>query len=388
MEFFPYSKQSIDENDVQAVSQAITGNLLTRGSHVREFEEAIARYTGASYAVAFSSGSTALICAYKAAGITASDQILSTPNTFIASIAPGTELGATPVFIDIDRKNGNMDLNLVKENIHYQSTRGKLFVVPVHFSGIAVDVPLLDSYIRNEKVIIIEDAAHALGSVYPNGKKIGCCSHSLMTVFSFHPVKQITTGEGGMVTTNDPDIFHKLQVLRNSGIEREQKYLIGKEAPWYYEVQTTSSNYHLNEMEGALGLSQLKRIDRFIAKKRSLVKRYRKNLDGIGGIKLFDAKYDPQTAYHLFVVQIDMEKFGLTKTQLMNTLKDKNIGTQYHYIPLYRMPCYKYMGEISDYFQEMEIYYKQALSFPLYYELSEENVDYICNTLKDILRIS
>lgn len=388
MEFFPYSKQSIDESDVLAVTQAMKGSLITRGSYVREFEEAIARYTGAAYAVAFSSGSTALICAYKAAGIKSTDQILSTPNTFIATIAEGTEEGATPVFIDIDRGSGNMDLNLIKENLQFQSSRGKQFVVPVHFAGIAVDVPLLDSFIKDNKVLIIEDAAHALGSVYPNGQKVGCCSHSLMTVFSFHPVKQITTAEGGMVTTNDPEMYHRLQVLRNSGIEREQKYLIGKEAPWYYEVQVLSSNYHLNELEAALGLSQLKRIESFIAKKRILIKRYRKHLEGLPGIKLFDAKFDSKTAYHLFVVQIDMDKYGTSRTQLMNDLKNKNIGTQYHYIPLYRMPCYSYMGEISEYFPEMESYYKQALSFPLYYDLTEENVDMICKTLKEILAIS
>ncbi|KAF3362195.1 hypothetical protein PHSC3_001261 [Chlamydiales bacterium STE3] len=387
MDFFPYAKQSIDENDLQAVSKSLMAPVITRGSRVKEFEERIARYVGASFAVAFSSGSTALAGAYKAAGMNASDQIIVTPNTFIATVAAGTELGAKPLFIDINRSSGNMDLNLIKNNLEHQSTRGKLFILPVHFSGIAVDIPLLDKSIKTSKVTIIEDAAHALGSYYPNGKKVGSCCSSLMTIFSFHPVKQITSGEGGMVTTNDPEMYHRLQVIRNSGIVREQKYLKGKEAPWYYEVVIPSNNYHLTEMQAALGISQLKKIESFIAKRRQLVKRYRSNLEGLPGIKLFDKKYDSQSAYHLFVVQIDETRFGISKTMLMSELKRKNIGTQYHYLPLYKMPCYSYMGDISEYFPEMEKYYREALSFPLYYELTEENVDYICDSLKKILKI-
>lgn len=387
MEFIPYSKQSIDESDILSVTQALKGPLITRGPKVREFEEAIARYTGASFAVAFTNGSTALMAAYKAISMGIYDHMIATPNTFIATVAAGTELGARPIFVDIDRNNGNMNLSQVKENLHFQSSRGKLFLTPVHFAGIAVDIPHLDPFIKSDKVFVIEDAAHALGSYYPNGKKVGSCCNSLMTILSFHPVKQITTGEGGMVTTNDPEMYHRLQVIRNSGILREQKYLQGKEEPWYYEVHNTSSNYHMNDIQAALGLSQLKRIDRFIEKKRSLVKRYRKHLQNISGIQLFDEKYDASTAYHLFVVQIDMEKFGTSRTQLMNALKEKHIGTQYHYIPLYRMPCYHYMGEIHEYFPEMETYYKQALSFPLFYDLAESDVDYICQTLKSILKI-
>lgn len=388
MNFLPYSKQSIDDNDVESVANALKAPLITRGDKVKEFEEKVARYVGASYAVAFSSGSTALTAAYRAAGMNASDQLIVTPNTFIATVAPGTELGAKPVFVDIDRNSGNIDLSKIEPNLSHTSTRGKLFILPVHFSGIAVDIPKLDGRIANCNTIVIEDAAHAIGSRYPNGSKVGCCSHSLMTIFSFHPVKQITTGEGGMVTTNDPEIYHRLKVIRNSGIEREQKYLQnGQESPWYYEVHQPSSNYHLTEMQAALGISQLKRIHQFIEKKYRLVKRYRSHLQGLDGIRLFDQKYDDWTAYHLFVVQIDHQRYSISKTQLINELRKRQIGSQYHYIPIYRMPCYSYMGDISSYFPEMEGYYRDAISLPLFYDLSEQDVDYICKSLTEILNI-
>lgn len=383
---FPYAKQSISADDIQAVSVALQAPLITRGPKVQEFEEAIARYVGAEHAVAFSNGSTALKAAYTAAEMGPDDKLIATPNTFIASVGPGTEMGASPVFVDIDRNSGNMDLNHVKENLDYKTTRGKLFILPVHFSGIAVDLKALDAEIKSPKTFVIEDAAHALGSCYSDGQKVGCCAYSLMTIFSFHPVKQITTGEGGMVTTNDPEMARRLKLIRNNGIERDPSYLKGKPAPWYYEVQKISTNYNFTDFQAALGLSQLSRLDAFVDKRRRLVKRYRKNLKGLNQVKLFDEKYDALTSYHLFVAQIDFESLRLTKTEFMEKLQKKGVGSQYHYIPLYRQPCYSYVGDISSYFPEMETYYKQALSLPLYYDLQESDVDIVCDVLTKAMK--
>lgn len=386
--FIPYGHQSITEEDVAAVAAALRKDPITRGLNVEAFERAIARYVGAEYAVAFSSGSTALTAAYRAADVKKGDRVLSTPNTFIASTAPASLRGADVVFVDIDRKSGNIDLEKLKPNLDFKSIKGKLFIAPVHFAGIAVDMQALHEAATASNIVIIEDAAHALGSSYPDGKKVGCSSYSDMTIFSFHPVKAITSGEGGMITTNDPELYRKLRFYRNSGIEREDDQLqLARSEPWYYEVQEFSSNYHMTEMQAALGLSQLSRLDSFVAKRRALVNRYRQLLTGKPHIRLFDASYDSLTAYHLMVVQIDYYAIGKSRTEVMQRLKEAGIGSQLHYIPLYRHPCYRNeIGEIEEYFPEMEGYYDQALSIPLFYDLTFEDVDRIAKVLLTICK--
>jgi UDP-4-amino-4,6-dideoxy-L-N-acetyl-beta-L-altrosamine transaminase len=206
-----------------------------------------------------------------------------------------------------------------------------------------------------------------------------------MTVFSFHAIKTMTTGEGGCVTTNDEKLYHRLQKIRNSGIERE-KLTQGTKSPWYYEVQELSGQYNMTEMQAALGLSQLKRLDAFIEKRKKLVKYYRQHLAETPNVRLFDAAYDDRTCNHLMCLQIDFEACKTTRTELVQALRDMGIGTQYHYIPLYRHPLVaKVTGDLTEQYPEMEAYYKQALSFPFYYDLEESDVKYICDTLKKLL---
>lgn len=386
--FIPYAKQSIDDADILAVGQALQGSVITRGPTVEAFEEAIASYCGAKYAVAFNSGTTALIAACHAAGITSNDRLLTTPNTFIATAGAGIHYRATPVFIDIDRTTGNIDLNLLELNLNQASSRGRTVVMPVHFAGIPVDMELLDSMIRNPETLVIEDAAHAFGSTYKDGQRVGCCAWSQMTMFSFHPAKTITTGEGGAITTNDDDLFHRLRRFRNNGIEREAGRLVGKAAPWYYEVQEITNNYNFTDFQAALGLSQMGRLDAFIEKRRALVRRYREQLRECPHVLLFTDQYDERTAFHLFVAQIDFAALRTTRELVMKKLQEKGIGTQVHYIPLYRHPVFqKTAGDIGEYFPEMEGYYAQALSLPLYYELTVEDVDRIVIELKSALGI-
>ena len=387
--FLPYARQCVDEADIQSVATALRGEIITRGSHVEAFEKAISHYCRSKYAVAFSNGTTALMATYFAAEVTSYDRVISTPNSFIATVLPAIQLGIYPHFIDIDRSTGSFDLELLKQGLDFKSTRGKLVVLPVHFSGIAMDMQALyRTLYRCPEVVVIEDAAHALGSSYPTGEKVGSCVRSDMTIFSFHPAKTITTGEGGMVTTNDANLYHRLQLFRNNGIEREAHYLEGIANPGYYEVKSVTGNFHLTDFQAALGLSQLSKIDLFIKKRRKLVKLYRELLKDVPGILLLTDRSDRHTAFHLFVVQIDCAYYSITRETLMKQLEERNIGTQVHYIPLYRHPVLtcKKQADRKDYFPCMEDYYAQALSLPLYYELTEKDVRRICSELKNCLK--
>lgn len=374
-----YARQSIDASDIEAIVQSLKGEFITRGPKVKEFEESLSKYCDAQYAVVMNSGSTALEACYFAADAGPADRLITTPNTFIATISRGVDRGMTPVFIDIDRNNGSFSLEQLEYNLDFQSTRGREFIVPVHFAGIAIDMKRLSDSLKNPNSVVIEDAAHALGSLYPSGEKVGSCAYSDMTILSFHPAKTITTAEGGAVLTNDPILYEKLISFRNNGIKRKSH--------WEYDCEALTGNYHFTEMQGALGVSQMKRLPEFINKRRALVKRYRELFKDFDGIKLFTDAQDDYTAFHLMVIQIDSEKYSFDRTELIEKLKQKNVGTQYHYIPLYRFSVLKkQFGDLEEYFPEMEKYYKEALSLPLYYDLELKDVDRIVETLKLILR--
>lgn len=385
-DYIPYARQNISKEDIEAVHQALSQPFITRGPFVEAFEKEVANYCGAQYAVAFSNATAALRAAYHAAEVSAPDRVITSPNSFIASIGPGIQSSATPIFVDIDRSTGNLNLEQVALNVNQQQSKGKTVVVPVHFSGIPVDVQALDASISDYRTVIIEDAAHAMGSSYKDGSKVGSCLSSQMTVFSFHPAKTMTTGEGGMVTTNDAELCHRLQLYRNNGIEKDPLYLDQTDYPGYYEVNFLSGNYHLTDIQAALGLSQLKRLDQFIEKRKQLMELYRSKLSCFEHVRLFSPSPDLSIAYHLCVVQIDFAAYKKTRKAVMEGLHRMGIGTQMHYIPLYRHPFFtKSAGDISEYFPEMEKYYSQALSLPLYYDLNEQDIDKVVLSLKKFL---
>lgn len=385
--YIPYAQQSISKEDIQAVQASLSHPMITRGPLVETFEKEIASYCDAKYAVAFNSGTSALMAAYYAADVGPNDRVITTPNSFVATIGPGIQRQATPIFVDIDRNTGNFNLDHVAFNINKPQSKGKTVVVPVHFSGIPVDIEALDASIADYRTVIIEDAAHALGSCYKDGSKVGSCPWSQMTVFSFHPAKTMTTAEGGMVTTNDPNLHHRLQQYRTNGIERNPAYLHQSAAPGYYEVQFLSGNYHFTDMQAALGISQLKRLDSFVEKRKKLTDLYREKLADIEHLRLLSPSQKLKIGYHLCVVQIDFNAYRTTRTAVMEALHHMGIGTQVHYIPLYRHPFFtKSAGDISDYFPEMEAYYSQALSLPLYYDLSEQDVERVIDRLKSTLK--
>lgn len=385
--FLPYAKQSIQQEDIQAVAESLKEEWITRGLPVQSFEQAIAEYCQVPYAVAFNSGTSALMAAYFAARLTPFDRVISTPNTFIATVGAAIQMGIRPIFVDIDRSTGNLDLNQLSQHLHFQSTRGRPFIVPVHFSGLAVDMAKLDHQIYHPDTIVIEDAAHAFGSLYPSGEKVGSCVFSHMTIFSFHPAKTLTTGEGGVVTTCDPELYHRLQLFRNNGIEHSPPYLVQQPpAAGYYEVHAITGNFNFTSFQAALGLSQLKRVEDFISKRRQLVKRYRHHLGHVPHLKLFTDQHDAYTAFHLLVVQIDFNAYKKRRKDVMKALHEKGIGSQIHYIPLYHHPIlHRSTEEEGLRYPEMENYYQQALSLPLYFDLNESDVDHICHELLTIL---
>ena len=383
--FLPYTRQSIDSSDIEAVAEALKADIITRGTRVEEFEKTMASYFGVGYAVAFNSGTAALCATCFAAEVGKFDRILTTPISFIATVSSPMSRGATPVFIDIDRNTGNFNLDQLKTNLEYQTTRGRNIIMPVHFSGIPVDMQQIDHMIKEPNTVIIEDAAHALGSTYSDGQRVGSCAFSDMTIFSFHPAKTMTTGEGGMVTTNNPRYYERLLQYRNNDLIKNPEH----PEPWFYEVKEISGNFNVTEMQAALGLSQFKRLDSFIAKRRELVALYREKFKHLTSIRMFTPEFDAHTAFHLCVLQIDFEGCQTDRATVMKKLNEKGIGTQVHYIPLYKQPLLaQRFGDVSSQFPETEAYYATALSIPLYYDLTTEDVERVVKTLSEVLSIS
>lgn len=357
-QFLPYGSQSIDKSDIEAVSAVLKGDWITRGPKVREFEEAIASYCDAKYGVAFTNCSHGLWAAYKAAGVSEGDRFLTTPNSFVSTTSGALQMGGQPIFIDIEEETGNLSLEQLSCNLNVSLTRGKEVIVPVHFGGVPVDMERVDGMIRSPETVVIEDAAHAFGSCYEDGSRVGSCSYSSMTVFSFHPVKNITTGEGGVVTTNSEELYEKLKCLRDSGRQG-------------IDVVELSSNYHMTEFQAALGLSQLKRVDKFRKKREQLVSLYCEKLAEHPLVTPM-TQPSPNVFHNLFVVKVEGEDRG----ELMADLKEKGIGTQVHYRPIYHHSLIKNVrGDLSSYFPAMESYYEKALSLPLFVGMEEEDVE-------------
>lgn len=385
--FLSYGKQDIDEHDIAAVNRVLRSEIITRGPVVEKFEQVVAHYCGARYAVAFNSGSSALAAAYHAIELDIYDRVLLPANTFIASASPVFHAKATPIFVDIDQESGNICLEALEAALQEPHSRGRTIVLPVHFAGNAVDMQRLEKLLNKSDMVVIEDGAHALGSSYPSGEKVGCCAYSAMAIFSFHPVKNITTGEGGMVVTNDEELYLKLRRYRDNGVEREPLRFKGEERDlWSYEVQEVTGNYHLTAFQAALGTSQMQRLESFIAKRKELVAAYHSLLADQPAVKMLKTAPDA-TAFHLSVALIDFPNLSLSRQELMMKLKEKGIGSQVHYIPLYHHPYFiEKWGDVREYFPSTEDYYSKTLTLPLYFQLTVDQVEYVVSTLLELLQ--
>ena len=377
--YIPYGRQWIDDDDIKAVIEVLKSDYLTTGPKIEEFEEKFAAYVGAKYAVAVANGTAALHAACFSAGISPGDEVITTPITFAASANCVLYQGGKPVFADVDPETYNISVEEIKKKI----TKKTAAVIPVHFSGQPCDMEEIYEIARENNLIVIEDAAHALGATY-KGEKIGNCRFSDMTVFSFHPVKHITTGEGGMITTNDKELYEKLKLFRTHGITKEpDRYIRKTDESWYHEQQFLGYNYRMTDIQAALGISQLKKSDEFLKRRREIARIYNQKLAEIEWIKLPYQETDRESSWHLYVIQVDEEKLGKSRKDVFNHLRSKGIGVQVHYIPVYWHPYYQELGYEIGLCPEAESVYKKIISLPIFPGMTKEEIRRILNYLED-----
>jgi perosamine synthetase len=388
----PYGKHHLDEDDIQAVTDVLRSGALTQGPQVDLFEKAIADYVGVKYALAVSSGTAALHLAALAAGIGPGDAIATSPITFVASANASRYVGGDVVFVDVDKDSINMSPDALAEAL--RANPNVRAVIPVHFAGLPCDMTPIAQAAAKHGAVIIEDAAHALGASYPDGRKVGSCPQSLMTIFSFHPVKAIAAGEGGMVTTNDVDVYRRLLRLRSHGINKGDDVFLDVTAsrsgdlanPWYYEMQSLGFNYRITDIQCALGLSQFAKLEAFVARRCALVKRYDAAFASIPRLHPAQNAGRDLSAHHIYPVCIDFAGLGLTRAEVMLRLREHGIGTQVHYIPVPAHPYYRKMGLDPLTYPNSNAYYAQALTLPLYFDLADEEQSFVIERLLEIAR--
>lgn len=379
----PYGRQSIAAEDIEAVVRVLKSEFLTQGPAVPRFEEALAAYTGAPYGVAMCNATCALHVACLVLGLGPGDIVWTSPITFVASANCALYCGAEVDFVDIDPKTYNMSVDRLAEKLAVAEREGRLpkIVIPVHIAGQSAEMRPISDLARRYGFRIIEDASHAVGATYGNAR-VGSCHYSDIAVFSFHPVKIITTGEGGMAMTNDPDLANRMKMLRSHGITRDPAMLGSAEASgWYYEQQTLGFNYRMTDIQAALGYSQLQRLEEFVQRRRRLATRYDEAFDGAPLTRPWQHP-DTNSSWHLYVVRLDAAIHALAFDQL----RKDGIGVNLHYIPVPRQPYYRALGFDPAGWPEAERYYAEAITLPLYSGLSEEEQDEVIAGVKDALR--
>lgn len=377
-----YGHQYIDDSDIEAVVNVLKSDYLTQGPSVSAFEKKICEITGAKYCVAVSNATAGLHIAVAALELGEGIEGITTPNTFLASSNCMVYNNVKPVFVDIDPVSYNIDPMEIEKHI---SAKTKL-LIPVHFAGLPCKMEEISAIAKKNNLHVIEDAAHAIGSQYADGSYVGNCKYSDMTVFSFHPVKTITTAEGGAVTTNDEKLYQKLCMLRSHGVTKDENLLTKNPGPWYYEMQSLGFNYRMTDMQAALGVSQLNKLDFFKKRRREVIAMYNK---AFADMRYLKTPYEPEnvcSCFHLYVTQIDFESLGKSRAQVMQELREKGIGTQVHYIPVPTQPYYKNtFGYKDGDFPVAEKYYEQELSLPLYPGLSDDDVNTVIKAVKEVI---
>ncbi len=374
----PYSTQWIDEDDIRAVTAVLESGWITQGPAVARFEEQLAAYCGADYAVAVSSGTAGLHLACLAAGLGAGDRAITSPNPFVASANSALYVGAEPGFIDIDETTRNMDAAELESAL---VDRGARAVIPVHFAGLPCDMEKISAVARAQSALVIEDACHALSAEYRTAAgewvRVGSCAHSDMAVFSFHPVKPMTTGEGGAVTTNSRELYERLLELRTHGITKDTGRMDGNDGPWYYEMQTLGYNFRITDLQCALGTVQLSKLDGWRERRADIAARYDAAFSADRGIKVLPSDSNRKSAHHLYVIEVQ------DRGRVFRDLQAAGLGVQVHYIPVHLQPYYRnHFGYARGDYPKSEAYYQHCLSIPLYPKMSEADVDLVIDAVQ------
>ena len=371
--YIPYGRQWIEEDDIEAVVEVLKSDFLTTGPKIAEFEKKVAEYTGAKYAVAVSNGTAALHIACLAAGITKGDEVITSPITFAASANCTLYCGGKPVFADIDKDTYNISPQSIREKI----TEHTKAIIPVHYTGQPCEMDEIHAIAKEHHLLVIEDGAHALGASY-KGKKVG--SMSDMTIFSFHPVKHITTGEGGMVLTNNEELYQKLQYFRTHGITRDASLMEKNEGAWYYEQIDLGYNYRITDFQSALGISQLKKLNQFVARRKEIAKKYDEAFSKLSWIVTPYQSEHCDSSWHLYVIKLK----GADRKKVFDKLRENGIGVNVHYIPVYHHPYYQKHGNQDVYCEHAEELYANCISIPMYPGLTDDELDYVIEKIKEI----
>ncbi len=373
-EFIPYGRQNIDEEDIKAVIEVLRSDWITQGLRVEEFEARVADYCGTSYAVAFNSGTSALHAAMYAAGIGVGDEVITTPLTFVATANAALYVGARPVFVDIDEETYGIDIEYIEDAI----TPHTRAIMPVDYAGYPMDIMRIREIADKYNLVIIEDAAHALGAVR-DGVMVG--NQADMTMFSFHPVKHITTGEGGMIVCNNPDFYRRLKLFRSHGITKEVEYLEANDGPWYYEMQELGYNFRITDIQCALGISQMDKLEKFLQERRLLAGKYNQAFNNVNWLRTPPVPPpDSYHAYHLYPLLLSTD---INRTEFYTYLREHNIGSQVHYIPVHLQPYYRQnFGYKSGDFPRAEDFYAQEISIPLFPGLTRKQQEYVIEVIK------
>jgi len=377
--FLPYGQQWIDDSDIKAVSDVLKNDWITQGPKITEFEKLVSNYCNAKYAVAFSSGTAALHAATYSIDISKHDEVITTPITFAASGNCVLYQGGKVIFADIKKDTYNIDPLEVKKKINSKTKA----LIPVDYTGQPCDTDEINDIAKKNNLFVIEDASHAIGAKY-KGKKVGGLSD--LSVLSFHPVKLITTGEGGMVLTNNKELFEKLQIFRTHGITKDPKKMFKNEGGWYYEMQQLGYNYRITDFQCALGISQFKKLNGFVKRRREIIKKYNQAFKEYDEIIIPFEKSDVKSSYHLYMIQLKLKRLKVNRKKIFDALRAENIGVHVHYIPVHLQPYYK---QIFDYktgdFPIAEEFYSQALTLPLFPKMDENDVNDVIKAVEKVI---